>query len=384
METYDRVVVFDTTLRDGEQAAGAAMTLEAKINIARMLDAAGVDVIEAGFPVASSGVFKTVQAIATQVTRARVCALARGSSEDITAASAALAPAGNRARIHLFIATDVAHMEKKLRLAPQEVFDMIVRSVRQTASLVPEVEFSPEVATTSDRDFLFRTITAAIDAGANIVNIPDTTGHSVPHEYGDLIKAVYRHVPNIARAMVSVHCHNDRGLATANTLEGLRAGARQVECTVNGIGERAGNTSLEEVLMALTLRPDVYALKHGVDTTQLCALSEAVSAATRFVVPPNKAFVGKNAFAHESGIHQAGVLASASLYEICDPSLVGAVRRLPVGKLSGKAGVRALAARLGHELSPHEVGELYARIMAFADAHGGSLSDDDVLSLLVN
>ncbi len=382
MDVQDRVVVFDTTLRDGEQAAGAAMAPEAKINIARMLDSAGVDVIEAGFPVASPGVFETVRTIAAQVTRAGVCALARGNSEDITAAAAALAPARDRARIHLFIATDAVHMEKKLRLQPSAVLDMIVRSVRHAKSLVHDVEFSPEVATTSDREFLFRSITAAIAAGATVINVPDTTGYSVPHEYGDLIRAVHRQVPNINHAMVSVHCHNDRGLATANTLEGLRAGARQVECTVNGIGERAGNTSLEEVLMALTLRSDVYELMHGVDTTQLCALSSAVSAATRFVVPPNKAFVGKNAFAHESGIHQAGVLASASLYEICDPNLVGAVRRLPIGKLSGKAGLRALTTRLGYQLSSQDISELYVRVMAFADRHDGSLCDEDVRSLI--
>ena len=308
-----RITVFDTTLRDGEQAAGASMTSLQKISIASMLESAGVDVIEAGFPASNNESFRSVRAIAQRSTRATICALARGTASDITAAAEALASVGTRARIHIFVATDASHMSLKLKLSATGVLEMICASVRQAATLVSSVEFTPEVATTTDFDFLCRSVRVAIAAGASVINIADTTGHCFPWEYGDLITRLQLAVPECARIVLSTHCHNDRGCATANTLEGVRAGARQVECTVNGIGERAGNAALEEVLMALTLRENSFGVWHQVDTTMLTALSRQVSEACGFMVPPNKAFVGRNAFAHESGIHQAGVLAKASL-----------------------------------------------------------------------
>ncbi len=368
-QTNARVVIFDTTLRDGEQGAGASMSLDDKVAIAKKLDAMGVDVIEAGFPAASEGAYAAVAAIATVCVQARVCALARSTKADIATAARAIRAAGSRARLHVFMATDSTHMAVKLSRTPEEVLAAIASAVAYAKTLVDDIEFSPEVATTSDRAFLYRAIDTAVRAGATTINIPDTTGYALPHEFGALVRDVVEHLAYNPAIVVSVHCHNDRGLATANTLEGVRAGARQVECTVNGIGERAGNTALEEVVMALTLRPDVYGCTHGVVTRELCTLSELVVATSRVVVPPNKAFVGRNAFAHESGIHQAGVVKQASLYEVCDPALVGAIRRLPIGKLSGKAGVQEALTRLGVVCTSGELERIYAAIMEYADQH---------------
>lgn len=356
-------MVFDTTLRDGEQAAGAAMTASQKIIIADMLETAGVDIIEAGFPASNTEAFQAVHMIAAQSKQAVICALARGTMSDITAAAAALAPAGTRARIHIFVATDASHMLLKLKLSRVAVLDMIKESVSYAATLVPSVEFTPEVATTTDFDFLCTSVRVAIASGASVINVADTTGHCFPWEYGDLIARLQRAVPECAEIVLSTHCHNDRGCATANTLEGIRAGARQFEGTVNGIGERAGNAALEEVLMALTLRESSFGVGHGVDTTMLTALSHQVSEACGFVVPPNKAFVGRNAFAHESGIHQAGVLKAAGLYEICTPELVGNVRTLPLSKISGRQGLSAALSRIGYSATSQQLEELYTAVM---------------------
>ena len=365
MNTADttRVTVFDTTLRDGEQAAGAAMTAAQKITIAGMLEIAGVDVIEAGFPASNAESFQSVHDIAQASKRAIICALARGTVSDIATAAASLVPAGDRARIHIFVATDASHIALKLKLQPGDVLDMIRQSVTQAVALVPSVEFTPEVATTTDFDFLCTSVRVAIASGASVINIADTTGHCFPWEYGDLIRRLQIAVPECIKIVLSTHCHNDRGCATANTLEGIRAGARQVECTVNGIGERAGNAALEEVLMALTLREASFGVQHRVDTTMLTALSHQVSDASGFIVSPNKAFVGRNAFAHESGIHQAGVLAQAGLYEICTPELVGNVRTLPLSKISGRKGLFATLERLGYVATSDQLEELYCAVM---------------------
>lgn len=382
MKPVERVRIFDTTLRDGEQGAGASMSKEDKVAIAQLLEAMGVDVIEAGFPAASEGAAATVTAIAAACTRAQVCALARGTYADIDAAVRSLRPAGERARIHVFIATDKEHMAKKLRLDPATVLDRIATYVAYAKRFIDDIEFSPEVATTSDVAFLLKSIDVAVAAGATIVNIPDTTGYALPHEYGALIRTVVDHLAYAPQVLVSAHCHDDRGLATANTLEGVRNGARQVECTVNGIGERAGNTSLEEVVMAFTLRPEVYGVVHGIDTTHLCIVSALVARASRLPVPPNKAFVGISAFAHESGIHQDGVLKDPRLYEICAPELVGAVRRLPLSKLSGKAGLAATLVRLGYVPTEPTLDLAYQQCMAYADVH--QALPDDVVHRIVH
>jgi 2-isopropylmalate synthase len=379
-DEHARVWIFDTTLRDGEQGAGASMRPEDKVAIAKKLDAMGVDIIEAGYPAASAGAFAVVETVATVCTRARICALARGTKEDIDAAVKALLPAGERARIHIFVATDPLHMREKLRQTEEQVLARIYEYVAYAKQFVEDIEFSPEVATTSETSFLYRAIDAAVAAGATVINVPDTTGAVLPHEYAAVIQGVINHLKYAPHVIVSVHCHNDFGVATANSLEGLRAGARQVECTVNGIGERAGNTALEEVLMALTLRPNVFKLTHAVVTRDLCKLSALVATVSSTSVSPNKAFVGRNAFAHESGIHQDGVLKNASLYEVCDPALVGAHRRLPLGKLSGRAGVAATLERLGFLPTALDVQHIYEAVMVYADQFQ-TVPDDVVQSM---
>ncbi|MDQ3731440.1 MAG: 2-isopropylmalate synthase, partial [Pseudomonadota bacterium] len=302
MAATDKLIIFDTTLRDGEQSPGASMTKDEKVRIAKALERMRVDVIEAGFPIASPGDFKSVQAVARTVKDSTVCGLARATDKDIDRAGEAL-KAARSGRIHTFIATSPIHMQNKLRLSPDNVFEQAVMAVKRARRYTDNVEFSPEDAGRSELDFLCRIVEAVIDAGATTVNIPDTVGYNVPQQFGELLKNLLERVPNAGRAVFSVHCHNDLGMAVANSLSAVMAGARQVECTINGLGERAGNASLEEIVMAVRTRQDVFLCDTHVDTTQIVPTSKLVSGITGYPVQPNKAIVGANAFAHESGIH---------------------------------------------------------------------------------
>jgi 2-isopropylmalate synthase len=319
----DRLIIFDTTLRDGEQSPGASMTKDEKLRIARQLERLKVDVIEAGFAASSNGDFEAVRTIADHIKDSTVCSLARANDRDITRAADALKGA-RRARIHTFIATSALHMEKKLRMTPDQVFEQAKLAVRFARQRCDDVEFSPEDGYRSDMDFLCRVLEAVIREGATTVNIPDTVGYAVPESYGDFIRTLREKIPNSDKAVWSVHCHNDLGMAVANSLAGVKiGGARQVECTINGLGERAGNCSLEEVVMAVRTRRDYFGLAVGVDTTQIVPASRMVSQTTGFLVQPNKAVVGANAFAHASGIHQDGVLKARDTYEIMRAEDVG-------------------------------------------------------------
>nr|MDJ0892782.1 2-isopropylmalate synthase [Gammaproteobacteria bacterium] len=318
----NKLVIFDTTLRDGEQSPGASMTRDEKVRIAKALERMRVDVIEAGFPIASPGDFEAVQAVARAVKESTVCGLARAVDKDIDRAAEALEEAES-ARIHTFIATSPIHMEKKLRMAPDQVLEQAVRAVRRARQFTDNVEFSPEDAGRSEIDFLCRVLEAVIDAGAGTINIPDTVGYSLPHRFGALVSDLIARIPNSDKAVFSVHCHNDLGLAVSNSLSAVLNGARQVECTVNGLGERAGNAALEEIVMAVRTRKDAFPLQVDLDTTQIVHCSRLVSNITGFPVQPNKAIVGANAFAHESGIHQDGVLKSRETYEIMRAQDVG-------------------------------------------------------------
>ncbi|MCF6253951.1 MAG: 2-isopropylmalate synthase, partial [Thiomicrorhabdus sp.] len=318
----DHLVIFDTTLRDGEQSPGASMTKEEKVRIAKQLEKLRVDVIEAGFPAASQGDFESVQAVASVVKDSIVCGLARGVESDIVRAGEAIKLA-NAGRIHTFIATSPIHMEKKLRMTPDQVVERAVWAIKRARDFTDDVEFSPEDAGRSELDFLCRVIEAAINAGATTINIPDTVGYNVPNQFGSLFKALIERIPNSDKAIFSAHCHNDLGLAVANSLAAVRNGARQVECTLNGLGERAGNTALEEVVMAIKTRQDIFSVDTRINTQEILATSRLVSNITGFAVQPNKAIVGANAFAHESGIHQDGVLKHRETYEIMRAEDVG-------------------------------------------------------------
>lgn len=376
-----RVLIFDTTLRDGEQSPGASLNLEEKLAIALQLARLGVDVIEAGFPFASAGDFAAVQRIAQQVGGEKgpiICGLARASRGDIKACAEAVAPAP-RHRIHTFIATSDIHLDHKLRKSRSEVLEIVPEMVGYARSLVDDVEFSCEDAGRSDPEFLFEVIEAAISAGATTINIPDTVGYSTPTEFGALIAQIDQNVPNIDEAVLSVHGHNDLGLAVANFLEAVKTGARQLECTINGIGERAGNASLEELVMALHVRRRYYNPFFGRDgdcptpltavrTEELTKTSRLVSNLTGMVVQPNKAIVGANAFAHESGIHQDGVLKNRLTYEIVDARTVGLTdNRISLGKLSGRSAVRARLEELGYDLTREDLDEAFARFKDLAD-----------------
>jgi 2-isopropylmalate synthase len=381
----DRVRIFDTTLRDGEQSPGAAMTSAEKIEVARALARLGVDVIEAGFPAASPDDLAAVRAIAEEVGRGPnapiVCGLARAHVGDIDAAWTAVKGA-DRPRIHTFLATSDVHLEHKLRLTRHEAVARVAQMVGYARSLCPDVEFSAEDATRSDPRFLHEVAAVAIAAGATTINLPDTVGYTTPDELGALIAGIREHVPGAKDVVLSVHCHDDLGLATANTLAGLAAGARQAEVTVNGIGERAGNCSLEEVVMALATRRGRFGLSTGIDTTQLCRASRLVSARSGMVVAPNKAVVGGNAFAHESGIHQDGMLKNAQTYEIMRPEDVGAGdTRLVLGKHSGRAGFMARLETLGYTLSGAELDEAFARFKVLADKKK-RIYDEDLEQLI--
>ena len=377
----DRVTIFDTTLRDGEQSPGCSMNQEEKVSIARVLDEMGVDVIEAGFPAASQGDFEAVSEIARTCGEARVAGLARAREGDIDRAWAAVRHAA-RPRIHTFLSTSPLHMKHKLRMAPEEVHDAAVRAVRYARGLCDNVEFSPEDGTRTDRDFLCRVVESAVSAGATTINIPDTVGYTVPAEFFELIRDLRTRVPNLDRATISVHCHNDLGLAVANSLAAVRAGARQVECTINGLGERAGNAALEEIAMALQTRHDVMPYPHGVDSRYITRASRLVSGITGFTVQPNKAIVGKNAFAHESGIHQDGMLKNAQTYEIMTPESVGLTRSsLVMGKHSGKHAFKSKLQELGYELADGELNEAFKRFKELAD-HKKEIYDDDLIALV--
>jgi 2-isopropylmalate synthase len=377
----DRVYIFDTTLRDGEQSPGASMTLEEKLQIAELLDAMGVDIIEAGFPIASNGDFESVSEVAKLMKNAQVCGLARAGAKDIDRAADAVKHAKNP-RIHTFISTSPVHMKHKLQMEPDEVMEAIAFSVSHARNHVDNVEWSPEDATRTDRDFLCATVETAIKAGATTINIPDTVGYTVPQEYFEIITMLRERVPNIDKAIISTHCHNDLGLAVANSLSGVQAGARQVECTINGLGERAGNAALEEIVMALNVRNDAMPQWTNIETTSLARASKLVSSVTAFPVQYNKAIVGQNAFAHESGIHQDGMLKNNQTYEIMTPESVGISQTsLVMGKHSGRHAFREKIKALGYELGDNQLQEAFTRFKDLADRKK-HVFDDDIVALV--
>jgi 2-isopropylmalate synthase len=379
----DKLIIFDTTLRDGEQSPGASMTREEKLRIARQLERLQVDVIEAGFAASSNGDFEAVKSIAEAIKDSTVCSLARANDRDITQAAAALKRAA-RSRIHTFIATSELHMEKKLRMTRDQVFEQAKLSVRFARNLCADVEFSPEDGYRSDPDFLCRVIEAVIAEGATTINIPDTVGYAIPELYGSFIKDLRQRIPNSDKAIWSVHCHNDLGMAVANSLAGVMiGGARQVECTINGLGERAGNCSLEEVVMAVRTRRDYFGLDVRIDASQIVPASRLVSQTTGFVVQPNKAVVGANAFAHASGIHQDGVLKARDTYEIMRAEDVGwTANKIVLGKLSGRNAFKQRLQDLGIELeSEGEVNAAFARFKDLADRKS-DIFDEDIIALV--
>jgi 2-isopropylmalate synthase len=382
MSEQDRVIIFDTTLRDGEQSPGASMTKDEKVRIALMLERMNVDVIEAGFPIASVGDFEAVQAVARAVKSSIICGLSRACKGDIERAAEAVMPA-ERGRIHTFIATSPIHMEKKLNMSPDQVVEAAVAAVKLARNLVEDVEFSAEDAGRSEPEFLCRIVEAAINAGASTINIPDTVGYNTPRQYGELIRHLIENVPNSDKAIFSVHCHNDLGLAVANSLEAVTQGARQVECTINGLGERAGNASLEEVVMALRTREDFYNLRTHIDTTQIVPTSRLVSAITGFPIQPNKAIVGANAFAHESGIHQDGVIKNRETYEIMRAQDVGwENNKIVLGKHSGRNAVKTRMQEIGIVLDgEEELNEVFRRFKALADKKH-EIFDEDLQALV--
>jgi len=378
----DRLYIFDTTLRDGEQSPGAAMTRDEKVRIARQLEKLGVDIIEAGFAAASPGDAEAIRAVAEVVKQSTVCSLARATERDIQAAGEAIAPAPRR-RIHTFIATSPIHMEKKLRMQPEQVVEAAIAAVKFARKFTDDVEFSAEDAVRSEMDFLCRVFEAAIKAGAKTLNVPDTVGYSIPNLWGERIRQLIERVEGADTVIWSTHCHNDLGMAVANSLAAVQAGARQVECTVNGLGERAGNASLEEIVMAVKVRPDVFGCDTRVDTRQIVPSSKLVSQITGYPVQPNKAVVGANAFAHESGIHQDGVLKHRETYEIMSAESVGwTTNKLTLGKLSGRNAFRSRLDELGIKLESEEaLNAAFARFKALADKKR-EIFDEDLQALV--
>ncbi|EME69165.1 2-isopropylmalate synthase [Paramagnetospirillum caucaseum] len=378
---HNRVIIFDTTLRDGEQSPGASMNLEEKVRIALVLEEMGVDVIEAGFPIASNGDFEAVEAVAKAVRNSVICGLARATRGDIERCAAAIKPAAS-GRIHTFLSTSPLHMKYKLQMEPEKVLEKVAESVAYARSLTDDVEWSAEDGSRTEHDFLCRCVEAAIKSGARTINIPDTVGYAVPDEYAALIEMLFNRVPNIDKAVISVHCHNDLGLAVANSLAAVGKGARQIECTINGLGERAGNAAMEEIVMALRTRPDRMPFKTGIKTENITKASRLVSTITGFVVQPNKAIVGKNAFAHESGIHQDGVLKHAQTYEIMTPDSVGLHRsHLVMGKHSGRAAFKAKLKELGYDLGDNAVEDAFNRFKDLADRKK-DVFDEDIVALV--
>jgi 2-isopropylmalate synthase len=379
----DHVRIFDTTLRDGEQSPGCSMTGEEKLRIARTLAELGVDVIEAGFPAASPGDFESVAAVAKEIRGPVVCALARCIRKDIDGAWAALAEAANP-RLHVFLATSAIHREHKLQMAREEIVRLAAESVRHARTLCDDVEFSPEDASRTEFDFLAEVVQAAVDAGAKTINIPDTVGYTTPQEYYETIAHLRRSVRGIEKITLSAHCHDDLGMAVANSLAAVRAGARQVECTINGIGERAGNCSMEEIVMALRVRQPLYGVDTRIRAERLYPACRLVSTITGMPIPRNKAVTGENAFAHESGIHQHGMLRHASTYEIMRPQDVGLSRsHLVLGKHSGRHAFRERVRELGFELDEREFDQVFARFKALADRKK-ELFDGDVEALVLD
>ncbi len=377
----DRVIIFDTTLRDGEQCPGATMTFEEKLEVAEMLDDMGVDVIEAGFPISSEGDFQAVHEIAKRSKNAVIAGLSRVNPKDIDRCAEAV-KAARRGRIHTFIATSPLHMKVKLNMTPEQVLDASVVNVTRARNHIDDVEWSAEDGTRSEIDFLCRIVEAVIKAGATTVNIPDTVGYTTPDEYTAFMRTLIERVPNSDKAVFSVHCHNDLGMAVANSLAGVVGGARQVECTINGIGERAGNAALEEIVMAMNVRKDKYPYWNKIDTTMLTRASKLVSVATSFPVQYNKAIVGRNAFAHESGIHQDGVLKNAQTYEIMTPESVGVKQSaLVLGKHSGRHAFIHKLEEMGYKLSGNQLEDAFVRMKALADRKK-DIYDEDIEALV--
>ena len=376
----DKVFIFDTTLRDGEQAPGATMNAKEKLEVAFGLERLGVDIIEAGFPVISKGDFESVKSVAKHIKNSRVCGLARSIKKDIDACADAVKCA-KKSRIHVFLATSKIHLEYKFKKSKDEILQMAIDAVRYARQRNDDVEFSPEDASRTEREFLFRVVEEVIKAGARTVNIPDTVGYGVPEQFGQLIHDIYNRVPNIGKATISVHCHNDLGIGVANSLAAIKNGARQVECTVNGIGERAGNASMEEIVMALRTREDYYNCKTDVKTQEICRISRLVSKYSGFVVAPNKAIVGANAFRHESGIHQDGVLKEPSTYEIMKPEDVGFVETgIVLGKHSGRHAFQVRLKSLGVDLKDEALNHAFDRFKNVADKKK-QVYDEDLIAI---
>jgi len=378
----DKLIIFDTTMRDGEQSPGASMTRDEKLRIARQLERMHVDVIEAGFPAASDGDFESVKAVAEAIKDSTVCGLARANERDVRRCGEAVRGAVS-SRVHTFIATSPIHMEKKLRMEPTQVIDQAVRAIKWAREYTDNIEFSPEDAGRSDLDFLCRILEQVIKAGATTINVPDTVGYTLPEQFGGLIRNLRERIPNSDKAIWSVHCHNDLGLAVANSLAAVINGARQVECTINGLGERAGNASLEEIVMAVRTRQDVFTCETGIDATQIVTASKLVSGITGYPVQPNKAIVGANAFAHESGIHQDGVLKHRETYEIMSAESVGwSNNRLTLGKLSGRNAFKTRLHELGIDLPTEEkLNEAFKRFKDLADKKR-EIFDEDLQALI--
>lgn len=385
MTDRNNIIIFDTTLRDGEQSPGCSMNLEEKLTMARLLDEMGVDVIEAGFPIASAGDFESVFEISKIVENAVVCGLSRAKTGDIEATAQAIKPAldkHGRGRIHTFISTSPLHMQYKLQMPPEEVLNAIHTSVTTARNFTDDVEWSAEDGSRTEHDFLCTAVEAAIKAGATTINIPDTVGYALPEDYAALFTMLMNRVPNIDQAILSTHCHNDLGLAVANSLAGVRAGARQIECTINGIGERAGNAALEEVVMAMRTRADDLPYANRIDTTKITKISRSLSSITGFTVQPNKAIVGANAFAHESGIHQDGMLKNAETYEIMTPASVGlSESKLVMGKHSGRHAFKSKLAELGYELGDNALQDAFKRFKDLADKKK-EIFEDDLIALV--
>lgn len=381
-QAKEKLIIFDTTLRDGEQSPGASMTKDEKVRIAIALEKMRVDVIEAGFAISSQGDFDAIQAIASSVRESRICSLSRAVAGDIERAAEALKGA-NAGRIHTFIATSPIHMKHKLQMEPDQVLDQAVGAVKIARSLIDDVEFSLEDASRTEFDFMCRITEAVINAGARTINLPDTVGYSDPSEYASMIRRLMNTVPNADKAIFSVHCHNDLGLAVANSLAAIQSGARQVECTINGLGERAGNAALEELVMAIRTRRDVFPVETNIDATHIVSTSRLVSSITGFPVQPNKAIVGANAFAHESGIHQDGILKFRETYEIMRAEDVGwSTNKLSLGKLSGRAALSSRLEELGIKFdSKEEFNDLFKRFKALADKKR-EIFDEDLQALV--